>query len=94
MAELKDLLNEMINDIEEITDLFYQQQVIKGNEKMIPFIQKMTKAVDQMAIIDGFDSDALLEKLKEALDAMEDKDYVLLGDLMQYEIAEQLKSYL
>ena len=36
--------------------------------------------------------DILKEKLLQALGAMEDEDYILLADILQYEVVEQLQN--
>ena len=36
--------------------------------------------------------DILKEKLLQALEAMEKEDYILLADILQYEVVEQLQN--
>ena len=54
--------------------------------------------VNLTAFVDNLDDEEkineILEKLREALKAMEDKDYVYLADLLKYEIGEIVSEYI
>lgn len=91
MAELGLLARNIVNDIKKTSDLYYQSKESEGNKSMQELIANLTGFVDSVndeAVIND-----ILDKLKEVLQAMEDKDYVYLADLLKYEIGEVINEY-
>ncbi len=97
MEDLKLKLSDIIVQIEGVTVCLYQQEVKKGYAKFNPVIASIAQAIDQLyqykkenPEID-IEENRLLEKMTEALRAMEAGDTVLLADILQYELADYLK---
>lgn len=96
MRELKKLIQQVIQEICEISDYLYQQKTAKGYEALNGTLEKIMNIADRLFSISGnnpdfFDGPTLVESLSFAMKAMEEKDSVLLADILVYEIAGQLQ---
>lgn len=91
MAELGLLAHNVLDNINKTADLYYQSKEVEGNKAMQEVIVNLTGFVD--SVNDERVINDILDKLKEALQAMEDKDYVYLADLLKYEIGEVINEY-
>lgn len=97
MDNVQKQVDKIIDEINNITELLYQQKVLEGYAALNATLVKIMKI---MEIIGGFskgnklayDLEQLNLNLKTALGAMEKKDNVLLADILNYEIAEQLRN--
>lgn len=78
----------LCEELEQVTELFYQQKSKEGYEKLQELL------ADISLYVSGVEDDAkqqeLLETLTEALDAMEQRDTTLLADILKYELLEKL----
>lgn len=87
----QELLEEVIQELTQITDYLYQENIPLANRGLVFVLPKLE------ACIGGIEEEdtqkELRDKLMEALSAMEEEDYVLLADLIQYEVLEILSSY-
>ncbi len=95
MNNLQAKVKQVINEINEITDLLYQRKLHEGYvilNSTIGNIMNIMENIYQLSQIREipFDDNSMIEKLKSAMEAMEKKDSVLLADILIYEIAEQL----
>jgi hypothetical protein len=95
---LKKQINQVIDDIGETTVLLYQQKSNQGYAKLGDLINSIITVTDEIFkyrqehnIPTG--DQKLINALTIAMNAMEDKDYVLLADILIYEIAEQLREF-
>lgn len=90
-------LKNVIGSIEETTSLFYQQRSQDGYNKleiMLGMLMNVIKDLDIMkseGVEIGIDESLLIQKLAEAMDALEQKDTILLSDILQYEVVELLE---
>ena len=92
-------IKELISQIEEITEFFYQQKNNSGYQKLIPVIDSLTKVVDEISELEQESS--LVEKkdrfkgiLNDAMEAMVNNDTILLADILKYDISEILTEVL
>lgn len=86
----------LISRIQEVSDLLYQQKLKKGYDLFNTVIGELTVAVDSLltgseGCYEGFDGQRFLVNLSEAMKAMENRDSVLLADILTYEIIGQLQ---
>ena len=96
MQDMKNKIEQIIQDIKEISDYLYQQKVSQGYAKLNITLGNIINIIEDIFIYikDNkvpFDENRLTSNLTLAMQAMEDRDTVLLADLLVYEIAEQFK---
>lgn len=85
----QELLNEVVENLNKVTDYLYQENIPVANQILFLVLPKLERCIGE---IDDKDiQDSLKEKLTEALSAMEEEDFILLADLIQYEVIEILK---
>lgn len=84
----QDLLKEVIEQLNKVTDYLYQENIPAANQSLIMALPKLERCIGEIS--DSEIQETLKEKLMEALSAMEEEDYVLLADLIQYEVIEVL----
>lgn len=97
MATLKDKIKEVVELIQITTDSFYQQKDNYAYNTLNIMLGKLMNAIDELNQNSQnieFDENQFNENLRETLKALEDKDTVLLSDLLVYEVKEQLLSVL
>ncbi len=98
MAELKKNLQQMNKDIEEITDHFYRKQDKEGYDKLNQNIPKIMGVIEEIMVFASknkniqIDENAILNALNKAMNAMEQKDTVLIADILKYELSEQFNN--
>lgn len=94
MEELKVVLEEALQSIEQTTDLFYQQKNDEGYQKLDNTLNILTKAVNKIFEnkIAGYnleiEENQIIQVLTEAMKAIEVKDTVLFSDILQFELKE------
>lgn len=97
MADTKTVIEELIVSIQDTMELFYQQKLQEALDAFNNLIGKIMEGMDLLFAYrdenEGFDIDErkLTTSLKDALAAMEEKDYVLLADILQYDFVEYLQ---
>ena len=79
---------EIKQEIQDVAELFYQQKNTEGYQRLNQLLQDLSAYVG--IITEEEQPMEFLEALKEALDAMEQKDTTLLADILQYELIEKL----
>jgi len=98
MNNVKEILITTITKIEKVTDLFYKQKNTEGYAELNSTLLNITTAIDQLFEYKlennsiTIDENKLISNLTEAMHAMEEKDTILLADILQYEIMEQFKN--
>lgn len=100
MEEIKDKINEIIENIDNTTILFYQQKIEEGYIQLntalgliaqeIICLYQYKKENNQLEI----DENRLNMMLTEAMQAMENKDLILLADILQYDLKEIFQNIL
>lgn len=79
-----------------ITELLYQQKTSEALESinsMLNDITELSLALSAIEAIAEDDKKRLVMVLGDALVAMEKKDYVLLADILQYDMIDLLDEY-
>lgn len=99
MNYLAQRIGKLINTIEETNILFYQQKNGEAYQKLLIIIDDLLVIVD--TINNGISNHtynltdiSLNGILEEVIRALEEKDPVLVADILQYELTEQLKEIL
>ncbi|MDF2472549.1 MAG: hypothetical protein K0R21_331 [Anaerocolumna sp.] len=94
MKEIKVKVEEAITSIEQVTELFYQNQIKAGYEQLEKTILILVTTVDELYAYKSLGNEIgvkemqLNEVLTQAVNAMESKDSLLLSDILQYELKE------
>ena len=97
MSGEKEKMQQTIQAIDEVVDLFYQQRLKQALDQLDGVIQDIMGTVDGLfQYREAHQEFALDEKrltgtLTEAMQALEDQDLVMLADVLQYEFKEYLE---
>lgn len=92
MNEINSIVCELLDDIGEVCGLLEKKEKKAGYEKMPFIINKLSPAMLQILNSGEFNQEIILELLKDMMFAMENKDSVLLLDVLQYGIAIVLEA--
>lgn len=96
----KNKMSDMLSDIQEKVELFYQQKTGEALQQFDGVLQNM------LALIDGIfaykqehqdfelDENKLQGMLTEAMQALQDRDMILLADIIQYDFIEYTQKLL
>lgn len=96
MKDLKKDIETVINDLESIVEMFYQQKVLEAYSELNTALGKIMEITE---VVQNYTAqnpdkeiymDDLLNALKETLSAMEERDVVLVADVLKYEVIEKL----
>lgn len=91
------LIDEIMAQIEQASDFFYQHKDHEGYNVLNGTIGSLLELAEQLKIFVRENQDVdlgeqeFLSVLNEALNALEEKDTVLLSDILQYDLVEQLE---
>lgn len=97
MSESKELVVKSVEEVKEIVDLFYQQKEKDALNKFAIGLENMMTAIDALfayrASHEEFslDEEKLTNILKDAMNALQDGDMVLLADILQYDYLEYME---
>lgn len=100
MSQQKDIVIKSVKEIEEVVELFYQQKLQEALAKFEGVIGGMMTVIDTLftfrAEHEGFvfDEAKITNTLKDAMGALEDRDMVLLADILQYDYLEYMNELL
>ena len=92
---LKEQIRQVISEIVEVTDDLYQEKLNQGYNKLNSTLGKIMELADKLFTLSRenklvFEEQRFLGNLTSAMKAMEEKDSVLLSDILVYEIGGQL----
>ena len=96
MKDLKKEIETVINDLDSIVEMFYQQKVQEAYSELntaLGKIMEITEVVQNYTAQNSdkeINMDIFLNALKETLSAMEERDVVLVADVLKYEVIEKL----
>lgn len=79
---------ELMQKIESVTELLYQQKISEGYAILPELLSQIGSYVGLIEESDKQQS--ILEALNEALAAMQQNDTTLLADILQYELGDLL----
>lgn len=94
---MKENIQAMVLKIHKITDLMYQQKQGEAFQEFGVCLNELTLITEQFftlkmqGILSTFDEQKYLQILKEAMNALEIRDDVLLADILNYDLTEQLE---
>ena len=83
-------VSQLIDNLIKITDYLYQENIQVAYRLLYLVLPSLDQFISQ--IEQDEKKDILKEKLLQALVAMEKEDYILLADILQYEVVEQLQN--
>lgn len=98
MGNIKEKIEQNINEINEVVEMFYQQKTQEAYAQLDPVLGHLLGAIDAIVAYQQehaeieIDVNGLTEALKEALSAMEEKDAILMADVLKYEVIEKLEA--
>lgn len=99
MEKLKEIIKDVINEIEITTNLFYQQKNQEGFTKLegiIYLLNNITNRVNELQLEGNhvnIDIMKMNQILTDAMNALENLDTILLSDILNYELKEMLIDY-
>lgn len=82
-------MDELLEVLDKTTEFLYQQNYNQAYELLIGCLPYMATVIEEIedVVLQG----EITASLAEALTAMEEKDYTLLADILQYEIMDRFK---
>lgn len=98
MSSEKEQIKNTINEVQEVVDLFYQQNDKDAFDKFLIVLEDMTKAIDNLAAYKNNNPEFLMDEekifsiLSNAMEALQSDDKVLLADILQYDFIEYIES--
>lgn len=98
MYNIKKNIWELEKKIEEVTECFYQQRENEGYHNFELVFPDLIRVVDQVALLEKeqkitkAEFDLISTYLSNALQALEEKDVILLSDIMRYDLIEVLNN--
>lgn len=93
MSALEQKLKQTIDSIEETTTLFYQKKTDDGYQRLQATLEEIVGCVDQLYKQEDNKtnhSDKILNILSTAMTALENKDTILLSDILRYDLKQEL----
>ena len=94
MADINTNIDDIKEKIENVTDLFYRQLNDLAYNKLNELLVGITELIKNLEAIDSDYSKGVIidltSILMQCLEAMENKDTVLLADIMQYDLTEKI----
>lgn len=100
MSQQKDIVKKSVKEIEDVVELFYQQKLQEALNQFQFVIGNMMTAIDAIFTFktehEGFEFNEgkITSTLKDAMQALEDRDMVLLADILQYDYLEYMNELL
>ena len=100
MSAEKELVKNILEEVKESIDLFYQQKTGEALQQFDLVLGKVMTMVDTLFGYKEAHADFSLDEekvkgvLTEALTALEDKDMILLADIIQYDFVEYVEELL
>lgn len=97
MSKQKEIIENTMKELQETVDLFYQQKKNEALKKLDTVLAQVMTAIDTLFTYKGEHSDfsldeaKLTEALKDAMDALQKGDHVLLADILQYDFLEYMQ---
>ncbi len=87
------MIDEIINDINDVSDMFYKQKEFMGYDMLYQLIDKLIKFTQILGSKEENKeyNDKLMQCLSQALAALEQKDIILLSDILSYDLVDLLK---
>ncbi len=97
MNKIVSLASQVYKDIDNMTELLYQEKVTEGYAKLNSVVTQMDQLINSIVAYQNQTNEKIIDEVKllgsveEAFQAMESQDIVLLADIFSYDIKEQLE---
>lgn len=96
MSILRSKIEETIQIIDNNTDLFYQNKIDEGYKHLDNTLIKISDTIEEVIKYQSqcgkdIQGESIVGILTEAMKALENKDALLLADILQYELKEVLE---
>lgn len=97
MENIKQQIEQNIEEIDAVVEMFYQQKTQDAYGQLDQILGKLMATVEAIMVYQQehadaeIDISALTGALKEALSAIEEKDAILMADVLKYEVIEKLE---
>lgn len=98
MDQIKQQIQQNISEIDGVVELFYQQKTQEAYGQLDQVLGRLLATIEAAVTYQQehteveIDVSGLTEALKEALSAMEEKDAILMADVLKYEVIEKLEA--
>lgn len=83
-------MKDLLDVLKKVTELLYQEDYNKAYGLLIKCLPIMGVCIEE--IEDKGLQREVLDSLTEAIEAMENNDYTLLADILQYDVIEKLET--
>ena len=96
VSKEKEQVKKTIDNVQEVVDLFYQQNDKDALEKFMFVLEDMTKAIDNLAAYKNSNPEFVMDEgkifsiLSDAMEALQSDDKVLMADILQYDFIEYI----
>ena len=96
MYNLSGLLKDAMRSIEETTVCFYQNKISEGYQRLDDTLVRLSNLMNEIALYREQGNEIeinereIVTRLTEAMNALEQKDTLLLSDILEYEIKDIL----
>ena len=97
MENIKQQIEQNIEAVDAVVELFYQQKTQEADGQLDLVLGKLMETIEKAVVYQQehtevkIDITGITEALKEALSAMEEKDAILMADVLKYEVIEKLE---
>ena len=85
---MEEAKQELLDDIQCVTDMFYQNRLNEGIKRMPELVQKLA---GYMSALSPSMQQQYLGAVKAVMEAMEVKNYIMLADVLTFEILDLLE---
>ncbi|MBP3506705.1 MAG: hypothetical protein J6K43_09960 [Lachnospiraceae bacterium] len=85
---MENRIEDVIEELQVIADDFYQNKIKSGTEKMPNFVQKLSEIVPYL---EEKQQQNILMILKNVMESMEAKNYIMLADILVFEVIDILE---
>lgn len=98
MEEIRKQIEQNISEIDAVVEMFYQQKTQEAYGRLDFVLGKLMATIETAVKYQQehtevkIDINGLTEALKEALSAMEERDAILMADVLKYEVIEKLEA--
>lgn len=95
--KMKENIEQLLKDFMEVSDLFYKQKNSEAHNKLLLLLNDIENAMNDLVNLKQEDKNILFDEAKineillQAMNALENSDYILLADLINYELKEQFE---
>lgn len=87
---MKDETKDLVQELKSVADNFYQNRNNKGIKAMPEIIRNLSAFMDRLQ---PEEQKEYLAVLKGVMEAMETKNYIMLADMLTFDIAKVVERY-